>query len=107
MNSFSSKFLLKHGVLLTLESISILSIRAAFSLMLEAAVRRQEMLSKGNLNLLKDLKDAAHGGMGRALERSGRILKWYEKPLTDRQKKKRASTRMVDMTSVVFRWLSR
>ena len=48
MNSFSSKFLLKHGVLLTLESISILSIRAAFSLMLEGAVRGQEMLSGGN-----------------------------------------------------------
>ena len=27
--------------------------------MLEGAVRGQEMLSKGNLNLLKDLKDAA------------------------------------------------
>ena len=39
---------------------------------------------------------------GRALERLGRILKWYEKPLTDRQKK-RASTRMVDMTSMVPR----
>ena len=42
---------------------------------------------------------------GRALERLGRILKWYEKPLTDRPKK-RAPTRMVDLTSVVLRWLS-
>ena len=51
----------------SLQSLSPSSIRAAFSLMLEGAVRGQEMLSKGNLNLLKDLKDAAHGGMGESL----------------------------------------
>ena len=67
MNSFSSKFLLKHGVLLTLESIPILFIRAAFSLRLEGAVRGQEMLSRGNLNLLKELKDDAHGDVGESL----------------------------------------
>ena len=35
--------------------------------MLEGAERRQEMLSKRNLNLLKDLKDAAHGDVGESL----------------------------------------
>ena len=42
----------------------------------------------------------------RALERLGRILKWYERPLTDGQRK-RAPTRVVDVTTMVLRWLSR
>ena len=43
------------------------TIRAAFSLRLEGAVRGQEMLSRGNLNLLKELKDDAHGDVGEIL----------------------------------------